>query len=57
MQLETNIYTRRIHIGTSERTSENSIIALTLETKEILLADAYIAPRWITDILLKLIND
>jgi hypothetical protein len=31
--------------------------ALTLETKEILLADAYIAPRWITDILLKLTND
>ena len=31
--------------------------ALTLESKEILLADAYIAPRWITDILLKLIND
>ncbi|MDR1221683.1 MAG: type IV toxin-antitoxin system AbiEi family antitoxin domain-containing protein [Tannerella sp.] len=31
--------------------------ALTLEAKEILLADAYIAPRWITDILLKLIND
>jgi hypothetical protein len=30
---------------------------LTLESKEILLADAYIAPRWITDILLKLIND
>ncbi|MDR0507483.1 MAG: type IV toxin-antitoxin system AbiEi family antitoxin domain-containing protein [Dysgonamonadaceae bacterium] len=31
--------------------------ALILESKEILLADAYIAPRWITDILLKLIND
>jgi hypothetical protein len=30
---------------------------LTLESKEILLADAYIAPRWITDILLKLINN
>jgi len=31
--------------------------ALTLESKEVLLADAYIAPRWITDILLKLINN
>ena len=30
--------------------------ALMLESKEILLADAYIAPRWITDILLTLIN-
>lgn len=27
------------------------------ESKEILLADVYIAPQWITDILLKLIND
>lgn len=31
--------------------------ALMLESKEILLADAYIAPRWITDILLQLINN
>jgi predicted transcriptional regulator of viral defense system len=31
--------------------------ALTSESKEIVLADAYIAPRWITDILLKLMND
>jgi hypothetical protein len=31
--------------------------ALTLESKEILLTDAYIAPRWITDILLQLINN
>ena len=31
--------------------------ALKLETKEILLEDAYIAPRWITDVLLRLINN
>jgi hypothetical protein len=31
--------------------------ALSLESKETLLTDAYIAPRWITDILLELIND
>jgi len=29
---------------------------LQLESKEILLVDAYVAPQWITDILLKLIN-
>ena len=31
--------------------------SLLLESKEILLADVYVAPQWITDILLKLIND
>jgi hypothetical protein len=31
--------------------------SLKLESKDVVLADAYIAPEWITDILIKLIND
>jgi len=31
--------------------------SLQLESKEVVLKDAYVAPQWITDILLKLIND
>jgi hypothetical protein len=31
--------------------------SLTLESKDVVLADAYIAPQWITDVLIKLINN
>jgi hypothetical protein len=31
--------------------------ALTFESKDLLISDAHLAPRWITQILLKLINE